>query len=69
MSITISDTEPEPIALIAISAPTPPPDTFKKSPVAYKLPSFVIVFVPGVNPTDVAPPPANLTFSALPTLN
>ena len=48
MSITISDTDPEPIALIAISAPTPPPDTFKKSPVAYKLPSFVIVFVPGI---------------------
>ena len=48
MSITISDTGPEPIALIAILAPTPPPDTVKKSPVEYKLPSLVIVFNPGI---------------------
>ena len=33
MSTTISDTGPEPISLIAISAPVPPPATVKKSPV------------------------------------
>ena len=53
MSIIISDTGPEPISLIAMSAPTPPPDTVKKSPVPYKLPSLVIVFVPGI-PVTVA---------------
>ena len=48
MSIIISDTPPGPISLIAISAPVPPPVTVKKSAVEYKLPSFVIVFLPGI---------------------
>ena len=33
---------------IEILAPWPPPVTVKKSEVAYKLPSFVIVFLPGI---------------------
>ena len=48
MSTIISDSLPDPISSIEIVAPCPPPDTDKKSLVAYKLPSLVIFFLPGI---------------------